>query len=63
MANSTTRHGQRAEGMTLITFPCSKSLKQAIVSLAAKDNRTASAWLRIKLQDTVRRSRSARKAA
>lgn len=56
------RHGKRADGMVIVTFPCSEALKNECAALAEKDSRSLSAWLRLKLQDSVRRSRAARKA-
>jgi hypothetical protein len=53
------RHGMRAEGMTLVAFPCSRALKNELAALAAKDSRSLAAFLRLKLQETVRRSRAA----
>lgn len=61
MDNATTRHGQRAEGIVTVSFPCSKALKRELSAIASKDSRTLSAWLRLKLQETVRRNRAGRK--
>lgn len=55
------RHGKRAAGMTTITFPCSKALKSEIGKIAFKDSRPMASWLRLKLQEVVRRSRAGRK--
>ena len=55
-----TRHGKRAKGMALVSFPCPRALKQELMGLAKSDERTLSAYLRIKLHEVVRRSRAAR---
>lgn len=55
------RHGKRREGMALVSFPCSLALKKELAAIAAKDSRTLSAWLRLTLHNTARRSRAASK--
>ena len=57
-----TRHGKRKEGMAVITFPVSAALKRDIQALAAADDRTVAAWLRIQATKIARRSKAARKA-
>jgi len=48
--------------MTSITFPCSKAFKAQLSKLATEDRRTLSAWVRIQLGNTARRSIAARGA-
>jgi predicted transcriptional regulator len=49
--------------MVTVSFPCSAALKRDLSAIAQKDSRTLSAWLRLKLQETVRRSRAAKAGA
>jgi hypothetical protein len=55
-----TRHGKRAEGMTLVSIPMSRALKADLKKLAKADNRALATWVRIHLSALARRSRAAR---
>ena len=50
-----TRHGQRAPGNVVMTFPVPISLKSQIAKIAAGDGHTTAEWLRINLRKIVRR--------
>lgn len=55
------RSGKRADGIVLITFPCSQAFKETLTKLANAEQRTLSAWIRMQLSNTARRSIAARK--
>lgn len=57
---NTTRHGKRAPGTATITVPVPECLKRQLEKLAAGDQRSLAAYLRIKLADLTRRSAAAR---
>ena len=57
------RHGVRANGIKVVSIPMSEALKADLIALAARDNRPLAAWVRLQMQNVVRRSRAARKAA
>lgn len=60
---TTTRHGKRADGIVVVSIPMSGALKEQLATLAASDGRKTAAFVRHKLQELVRRSQAARKAA
>ena len=61
MTPITTRHGLRKECNTVITFQIPRALLAQVASIAAADERSVSAWLRITVANSVRRSRAASK--
>ena len=57
-----TRHGKRALGTVVISFPLPQGMKKAINRIARDDGHTASEWLRITLRDVVRRKVAVKKS-
>lgn len=55
-AKSESRHGKRAPGQVVLSVSLPAALKREIERLAEADHRTVAAWVRIRLQDSVRRS-------
>jgi hypothetical protein len=53
------RHGKRADGIVMMTFPVPEKLKREIRRAAYADGVTASEWLRIQSQAGVRRQKMA----
>lgn len=58
-----TRHGKRAEGMTVVSVPMPESLKKQLEEMATRDDRRLAAFIRNRLNEVVRRSRAAKKTA
>ena len=57
------RHGMRAPGQTVLSITVPEVLKKEIEKLAQADHRTVAAWVRLRLQDSVRRSGVQRRRA
>lgn len=51
------RHGVRAEGQTTLAVPMTKEFKAELQNLAAEDRRALAAWVRIQLEDAIRKAR------